>query len=182
MVHNVFNLVTEVPTGKLPLGSKSRQTRRRDDDVVNHKNRSLRYIYCPPLSDMDRVDEGKLPKPPFECAPSYMRSVYYYWWAFLRENDEYIECCDKNGQGPCIGLYRDFGDIRSLDFWAWWSTVGYQLFHERDEMVALADPNSLDLDPKQEILVKVPLSLDIDTSLDQIRLLILENRAKIPVK
>lgn len=48
-------------------------------------------------------------------------SVYYWWWAYLRKNVEYVACCDAGGKGPMAVLYQDFGDVRDDDFKAWWS-------------------------------------------------------------
>jgi hypothetical protein len=48
-------------------------------------------------------------------------SVYYWWWAYLRMNADYIACCEANGEGVMSSLYQDFGDVRADDFKAWWS-------------------------------------------------------------
>lgn len=48
-------------------------------------------------------------------------SVYYWWWAFLRKNVDYLACCESGGKGPMAALYQDFGDVRDDDFKAWWS-------------------------------------------------------------
>ena len=48
-------------------------------------------------------------------------SVYYWWWAYLRKNADYIACCEAGGIGAMFNLYQDFGDVRGEDFKAWWS-------------------------------------------------------------
>ena len=48
-------------------------------------------------------------------------SVYYWWWAYLRKNADYIACCEAGGIGATSALYQDFGDVRGDDFKAWWS-------------------------------------------------------------
>jgi len=48
-------------------------------------------------------------------------SVYYWWWAYLRKNADYIACCEAGGIGAMSALYQDFGDVRGDDFKAWWS-------------------------------------------------------------
>ncbi len=59
-------------------------------------------------------------------------SVYYYWWAFLKRNKEYLACCEAGGTGPLADLYADFGDVRGDEFKAWWteSGRGVRLFAE----------------------------------------------------
>lgn len=62
------------------------------------------------------------------------RSVYYWWWAYLRRNAEYLQCCDSQGEGPLASLYADFGDVRGDEFRAWWGGSfqrGAHLFAER---------------------------------------------------
>ncbi len=44
------------------------------------------------------------------------RSPYYWWWAFLRLNEDYVKCCELGGKGKLANLYKDFGDVRSDDF------------------------------------------------------------------
>ena len=48
------------------------------------------------------------------------RSPYYWWWAYLRRNEDYLACCEGGGKGKLSKLYKDFGDVRSDDFPAWW--------------------------------------------------------------
>jgi len=48
------------------------------------------------------------------------RSPYYWWWSYLRRNEEYLACCERGGKGKLALLYKDFGDVRSDDFIAWW--------------------------------------------------------------
>jgi hypothetical protein len=40
---------------------------------------------------------------------------------FLRLNDGYKETCANNGEGKYAELYKDFGDVYSMDFKQWWS-------------------------------------------------------------
>ena len=62
------------------------------------------------------------------------KSPYYWWWAYLRENKQYLDCCENGGTGELAVLYKDFGDVRSDDFKAWWGgklQKGVYLFAER---------------------------------------------------
>jgi hypothetical protein len=47
-------------------------------------------------------------------------SVYYWWWAYLRQNERYLECCESGGKGELAGLFAKFGDVRGNDFRSWW--------------------------------------------------------------
>lgn len=48
-------------------------------------------------------------------------SVYYWWWAYLRLNERYLQCCNLDGKGELAKLYAKFGDVRGDDFRAWWT-------------------------------------------------------------
>jgi hypothetical protein len=48
------------------------------------------------------------------------QSPYYWWWQYLRRNEAYLNCCANDGKGKLNKLYKDFGDVRSPDFGAWW--------------------------------------------------------------
>lgn len=62
------------------------------------------------------------------------RSPYYWWWAYLRRNEDYLRCCERNGEGVLAALYADFGDVRGEDFADWWGRStqrGAKLFAEK---------------------------------------------------
>ena len=90
----------------------------------------LYFRYAQPLTRLDDATDDDLPNPPFPNAPPYMRSVFYYWWAFLRESEDYIATCANNGKGKLADLYKDFGDIREDKFFDWRRRTGRNLFCE----------------------------------------------------
>ena len=62
------------------------------------------------------------------------KSPYYWWWAYLKRNQQYLDCCEKAGKGKLASLYADFGDVRNDDFKAWWGgklKKGRYLFAEK---------------------------------------------------
>jgi len=68
------------------------------------------------------------------------KSPYYWYWAYMRRNKEYIRCCNNNGKGKLAKLYEDFGDIRSDDYAEWWggkNQKGRLLFGEASEAFQL---------------------------------------------
>jgi hypothetical protein len=87
------------------------------------------------------------------------KSPYYWFWAYMRRNKEYLECCDKNGAGKLAKLYQDFGDIRSEDFAEWWggsSQKGGYLFGETPNEInlkQLKDKNEWSEDWNENIAV-----------------------------
>lgn len=61
------------------------------------------------------------------------RSPYYWYWAFLRRNEDYLACCERGGKGKMATLYRDFGDLREDSFYKFWTEKkrGEKLFAEQ---------------------------------------------------
>ena len=66
---------------------------------------------------------GRQRKPFDEQNPpkTVTESPYYWWYMFLKLNDEYRQTCANNGQGDCAALYADFGDVHQTNFKDWWN-------------------------------------------------------------
>lgn len=92
----------------------------------------------------------------------YKYSVYYFWWEFLRRNDDYKKCCKSGGKGKLKDLYKDFGDVFDVDFKTWWQTndKGAYLFAEEHlpEFKIITDASEMYQNDKI-IYLQVPLSL-----------------------
>lgn len=89
-----------------------------------HGRRILHFRFAPPVTNLDDTSTRDT-QPPFDGAPGYMWSVYYYWWAFLRLSKPYKECCENGGAGELSDLYTYFGDVRDDDFMHWWKSGGH---------------------------------------------------------
>lgn len=48
----------------------------------------------------------------------YDDSFYYFWWSYLRLNEDYRKVCESGGDGS--EFYNDFGDVFNVDFRTWW--------------------------------------------------------------
>lgn len=95
------------------------------------------------------------------------RSPFYWWWAYLRLNEDYLKCCASGGKGRLAALYADFGDVRSDDFKKWWTTEdrGARLFGEQEVAQRLTEIKDYASVPKEWdsvklMLVAVPLTTD----------------------
>lgn len=115
----------------------------------------LFYAYQNFLHTPPQYEHGpkalRQPMEPYPGAPGWQRSVYYYWWAYLRENEEYLETCNRKGKGSLADLYNDFEDVRSDDFHQWWwkhldlfADTGWTQQFE-DEIGAVGDPETIAL-------------------------------------
>ena len=49
-------------------------------------------------------------------------SPYYWWYVYLKLNEDYYKTCQANGDGKLAGLYKDFGDIYTMNFKEWWQS------------------------------------------------------------
>ena len=104
-----------------------------------------------------KPQQSKSPNPPYKDAPGWKCSVYYYWWLYLRYNNDYRSTCTHNGDGPCSQLYADFGDIFAQSFRAWWSTH-YTLFAEPQAVTFTKDAQVFDANA-DIVDVQIDLSL-----------------------
>lgn len=132
----------------------------------------LYFRHAPPFTGLDDTS-ARDTQPPFDGAPGYQCSIFYYWWAFLRESKAYKECCDHSGDGPLSDLYSYFGEVRDDDFMRWWRFGG----HERKEgkrsysgrrlfCEAVRHPIKLvqsadDLDRSECVTLSIPVTTDL---------------------
>lgn len=154
--------------------------------------RELQFAFAPPQTGLDirvgrkgeQKEQAGLPQKPRHDTPPLYRSMYYYWWAFLRLNQDYIACCERGGEGPFAELYGDFGDVRDDarptinndgdHFKAWWIERGAYLFAEpsdREWPEVITDPSTVVLDGTR-LLVSVPLGPSLKDALNELRLLL----------
>lgn len=127
----------------------------------------LYFPHTPPRTVYDKPNNKRRIKDPKPNTEPLYASVYYYWWAFLRLNSNYIECCERGGMGPNAQLYADFGDVRDDSrptddgdhFKAWWIERGAILFAEPDVTVEVEEmPASQSATVSDNYLfLKVPL-------------------------
>lgn len=129
----------------------------------------LHFRYAPPMTDFD-VAKGDRPNPPFRGAPLECCSVYYYWWAFLKESTAYIDCCERGGKGRLASLYADFGDVRGKSFMKWWREGARLLFSEPDvKFPVVHEKPPISFDHKTEVLMVISLATDPSITLDAVR-------------
>lgn len=130
----------------------------------------LYFQYVPPYTLRDEASSDQLQRLSYIGAELHEGSVYYYWWAFLRLNEQYLECCEKGGAGYMSGLYQDFGDVRGSSFWDWWIGGGRRLFCEPPEDEILAPPFIPEEDEaSNRVLLSIPVTGDLDRTMAELR-------------
>jgi hypothetical protein len=94
------------------------------------------------------------------------RSPFYWWWAYLRRNIDYLKCCEKNGAGKLAHLYKEFGDVRDDDFKKWWSenNRGAYLFGEKRSALIPKELNDKsewedDWNAESVLVIALPLTM-----------------------
>lgn len=96
-------------------------------------------------------------------------TVYYWWWVYLKRNQEYLNCCEKGGKGKLAVLYKDFGDIRGDSFQKWWMEGGRgaHLFADpqAEDSIRVMEIGQEALDPSEAFTVSIPLYLPKKTIL-----------------
>lgn len=147
--------------------------------------RSLYFRHAPPPTPQDFFRDEDLPRPPFPGAPSHMRSVYYYWWAFAREHAAYVQLARAKGK-KVTPLPADFATVRnSPDFMTWWNAKGRFLFCEpleRHVRVHKVDDrtwiNEM-INSEEKIIISLPAHGDLHRILAEVEQLIIRERPTI---
>lgn len=123
--------------------------RRREDHIRVRASRS--FMHNAPMAHRAHI-------PP-------KRSVYYWWYEYLKRNERYRRCCESGGKGRLGRLYMDFGDVFTGSFKTWWEEDqrGERLFAEPPAPVRLkelrvADDWDVEWTRDGVMVVVVPLS------------------------
>lgn len=115
------------------------------------------------------------------------KSIYYYWWRFLRLSDKYRKICEREGDYGSKALkavYADFGDVftpgdETGGFRSWWryqdeampTNRGALLFgYKAEERVTLVT-DAADLNAENTLFLAVPKGMrlrEIKSQLDTI--------------
>lgn len=145
--------------------------------------RPLLFRHAPPLTGLDDYSTDELPKLPFKGAKPWQRSVYYFWWIFLKEHEGYMATCAAGGKGPCAKLYEDFGDVRGDNFMRWWKKTGRYLFCEPQEEPIHVHPSAeFRMDDPTRVVVSIPVNRDVDDMLAELKQLLKPLRKQLPVR
>jgi hypothetical protein len=92
-----------------------------DCDAARGGLASAVFRFAPPhIDDPPRWRWPRATYPPYPDAPAWQCSVYFFWWAYLRQSLDYLRTAEANGRGPCAALYRAFGNIFEQGFIPWW--------------------------------------------------------------
>jgi hypothetical protein len=105
------------------------------------------------------------------------KSPYYWWWRYLRCNDDYLAECERGGGGPLASLYTDFGDVREDNFRHWWDESGEGRCSLFQEDSALADAAVLDgpgdwrrfMGQYPYVVVAVDMRFGLETAKEDVR-------------
>lgn len=108
-------------------------------------------------------------------------TLYYEWWRCLNASNEYLECCSKGGKNHALAdTYALFGDV-NVSWAQWWGNIGKRIFSERHQYskVRAIDQaevlNKLEVEPKNFLILDIPLNLRRVTILEQINKLLDEH-------
>jgi hypothetical protein len=154
------------------VASASRKMCREPDPMVRYEDELYYFQYAPPLDRLEDASRSNRPSLPFATAEPWQCSVYYFWWLFLKENDDYHATHEARGVGPCARVYNDFGDIYTPDFPTWWMERGRDLFCEpRSAAVQLTSPDQLLADAifTDRLVLTIDQNSDVDRVLAEVR-------------
>lgn len=125
------------------------------------------FTYAPPMFQTKARELTSWPNPAFPDAETWQNSVFYYWWLFLQENEDYRTTCQNGGRGRKEELYQDFGDVHSDSFRDWWISRGRELFREPPAEGVKLSRFTEDL--TNRVSISVPMTGDLERTLAEIR-------------
>jgi len=110
------------------------------------------FIYKHPIKTQNKKLKGVF----------YKESVYYYWFEFLKRNEEYKHYCEtKKGTTAIAALYADFGNVHNYEFMKWFSEIGADLFCERQDLERVKEITSSEmLNTESEYVLNLQIPLD----------------------
>lgn len=141
--------------------------------LVDDTQEMLYFRYAPPLLERHvdyAVYPGKRPDAPYEGAVGWHCSIYYFWWAFLKENKDFREGRYADTDTLEGRVWRSFRGVGEMNFPNWWVEVGRFLFAEpRAGGIRIEKPP---VDPQlidDRVLVSVPFNGDVERTLSEMR-------------
>ena len=88
-------------------------------------------------------------------------SPFFWWFMFLRLNNDYLETEKNDGVGLCSDLYKDFGKVTNTDFKSWWRDHSHLFAEEKTQYRLQVASSANELAPfnsDEAINVVVPLT------------------------
>ena len=112
----------------------------------------------------------------------WKKSVYYWWFEYLRRNEQYKLTCENNGSGDCEELFKLFWDVTSTDFKKWWTkdNRGVTLFAEplkRSISLINSELNSPEISTDSSIILNIPLNITINQLVKDFRKIVSKHHA-----
>lgn len=110
------------------------------------------FIYKHPIKTQNKKLKGVF----------YKESVYYFWFEFLKRNEEYKAYCEtKEGTEEIAKLYTDFGDLNDYEFMEWFAEIGADLFCERQDLERVEEITSSEmLNTESEYVLNLQIPLN----------------------
>lgn len=141
--------------------------------LADDAERLLYFRHAPPILERHfdlAAYPTKRPQPPYKNAKGWHCSVYYFWWAFLKENQAFRQGHLLDPSTPEGRVARHFRDVGTMNFPNWWINVGRFLFAEpRDEGIRVEAPPVAPEAIKERVLLSVPFNGDIERTLSEMR-------------
>lgn len=88
-------------------------------------------------------------------------SPYYWWFMFLRLNENYKKTCKSNGNGKFKDIFTDLGDVHSMNFKEWWNEKASMFSEPKKGFRMMIATNLNEIAPfndKEVINLVVPLT------------------------
>ena len=74
-------------------------------ETTKGEDRPMIFLTAPPNIEQTRGSRFRVQRNlPYRDAEPYKASIYYWWWAFLKRNIDYVKTCKQLGRGKSAEL------------------------------------------------------------------------------
>lgn len=148
-----------------------------EQSVLERRNQSLFFFrHAPPLLERNPPEDafiGERPEHPVTGVEGWKRSIFYYWWRFVREIPGLREEIEAGQPYPVGSIHQDFSRAFDSNFRDWWVIEGRYLFCEpRTSGISLEKP-PLPVDGYDDrIVFSIPLQGDLEQVMAEMKQLL----------
>ncbi len=154
-----------------------------EQSVLERRNQTLFYFrHAPPLLERHPPEDafvGERPEHPVKGIEGWKRSIFYYWWRFVREIPGLRDEIEAGLPHPVGSIHQDFRRAFDSNFRDWWIIEGRYLFCEpRTSGIALEKP-PLPVDGYDDrVVLSVPLQGDLEQVMAEMKQLLKPEMSK----
>ena len=154
-----------------------------EQSVLERRNQSLFFFrHAPPLLERNPPEDafiGERPEHPIKGVEGWKRSIFYYWWRFIREIPGLCEEIKAGPPYPVGSIHQDFRRAFDSNFRDWWVIEGRYLFCEPRTSGIFLEKPPLPVDGYDDrVIFSIPLQGDLEQVMAEMKQLLKPEMSK----